>query len=198
MLLSHETPRVGEWGGGQYPSLPRLPPALHCCSLGGWGLLARFVAFPSWLSWEVTSSSVPWDGSVRGRPVLLCIVLLLSLFFLSPAWGGASPPASCPVEEGVGVNKADDRGRLLSLHGLASLLSSVRRLCGQVSEGVLWGGPGTPCPPDAPLHWSVPSHPWHGMLVSTSREKNIFPQENLPFWVALQPRELQQCDFSST
>lgn len=68
-----------------------------------------------------------------GGPILLCIVLLSLLFFLSVAWR-VRHPRGHPVE-GLGVNKADGRGLWRSLHGLASLLSSVSHLCGQASQG---------------------------------------------------------------
>lgn len=69
----------------------------------------------------------------EGGPVLLCIVLLSLLFFLSVAWRVRHPRGR--PSEGLGVNKADGRGLWRSLHGLASLLSSVGHLCGQASQG---------------------------------------------------------------
>lgn len=93
---------------------------------------------------------------------------------------GVCGPQPATLWGGVAVNKEDGRGLSLSLNGLASLLSSVRRLCGQASKGKPWGEPGTFCPPDASLQ-SVPSCPEHGMLFSTSREKTSLPRK-IPFW----------------
>lgn len=76
----------------------------------------------------------PWPSVLAGgRPILLCIVLLLLLFFLSMARRVCHPHGH--PAKGLGVNKADGRGLWWSLHGLASLLSSVSHLCGQGSQG---------------------------------------------------------------
>lgn len=105
MPLSHNTPRVGEWRGGQHPPLPRLPPALLL--LGGLGPPSPFCCIPLLVflgkgGGGVTSPFVPGDSGVGGRPVLLCIILLSLLFFLSPAWWMHCPQPATPQRGGGG------------------------------------------------------------------------------------------------
>lgn len=93
---------------------------------GAWGLPACLVAFPSWFS------CAPGDSGWEGCPYPSCCAWFCCHHRFSSPWpGGVSPSAAHPMEPVAGVNKADGKGCSLSLHGLASLLSSVRRLCGQ-------------------------------------------------------------------
>lgn len=119
----------------------------------------------------------------EGGPVLLCIVLLSLLFFLSVAWR-VRHPRGRPAE-GLGVNKADGRGLWRSLHGLASLLSSVGHLCGQASQGHCGQGqaPRVPltslCSDLSPAALSV------GCYLFYLKGETLFPQAHAPVWVAL-------------
>lgn len=68
--------------------------------------------------------------------VLMCVILLSSLFLLFPPICG---PVAASRPPRRGSIKADGGGCSLSLRGLDSLLSSVRRLCGQAREGTPTG-----------------------------------------------------------
>lgn len=125
----------------------------------------------------------PWRSVlVGGGLILLCIVLLSLLFFLSLAWR-VRHPRGHPVE-GLGVNKADGRGLWRSLHSLASPLSSVSHLCGQVSRGTVGRArhPEFPRCPLAPICAQPPSA-W--VVTFYLRGETLFPQAHGPVWVAL-------------
>lgn len=155
MPLSHNTPRVGEWRGGQHPPLPRLPPALLL--LGGLGPPSPFCCIPLLVflgkggggGHLTLCPRGQWCGRETRPAVHHSVVVAV---FPLPGLVDALPSASHPAAGrwGGGVNKADGRGCSLSLHSLASLLSSVRRLCDQASEGALWGRP-APLIPLMPL-----------------------------------------------
>lgn len=138
MPLSHRTPSIGEWNQGQHLLLPWLPPAPHWCSLGDCGLPACFVAFLSCFPGGVTSPSVPGDGGVGGGPVLLCTVLLSSLFFLSLARGRMAP-SWLPHGEGGSIKRmAGDACCPCTAWPLCCLLSVVcvaRQVRGHHGEG---------------------------------------------------------------
>lgn len=109
------------------------PPCPFCCIL--------LLVFPGG-----HLAPCPWGQSCGGGAHPAVHRSVVVAVFPLPCLGVRCPPAGCPVERGLGVNKADSGEGSLSLHGLASLLSSVRRLCGQVSEGAPQGGPGAPRP----------------------------------------------------
>lgn len=147
------TPRVGERMGAAAAAAQAVPSPAPLLP-GAWGRPACLVAFPSWFSCApgtLVGRGAPTHPAVRGSVVITVFPLC--------GRGGVSPSAAHPMEPVGGVNKVDGKGCSLSLHGLASLLSSVRRLCGQVSEGAPWGGPGTPHLPSAPLPGPDPSRP---------------------------------------
>lgn len=150
MSLISQEPQGWSVKGGV---LPRLPPALHHCSQGSLGSPSLFCCIPLlvFLGGEGTGCHLAlcprgWQCGMGGA-ILLCIVLLSLMCFLLPGLGNVCQLQPATLQRGEGINKVDGREPLLSLHGLASLLSSVRRLCEQVSEVAQWEGPGPPLSP---------------------------------------------------
>lgn len=156
MPLTCNAPRLGSRVGGSTHPCPGCPqPCTVAAQEAG---ASQPVLLHSPPGFPAPQGTLPWEGYPYPS---CCVWFCCHHCFFSP-WlgGGVSPSAGHPMElGGGGVNKADGKGRSLSLHGLASLLSSVRRLCGQASEGAPWTGPGTPHLPSAPLLGSDPSCP---------------------------------------